>query len=217
MRKHITISIKVTTRYFGATSFVFPPLLTTTVDDVELVVNGYKYNRRKVLFFIATSGVADILNGDPYVQRWAGDHGNLCTRHVPRPALVSRYFKDSPKVDNNNQARHHDLGLEELSGTHVCWFWLHVTLQGITATECWKSTRYHVSSINKFKNLTINDFNDVLAARLIYNNLLNGSRATARIANKRPLHVCAATDLMCNHKSVSLPRVKDKTKQVRCR
>ena len=84
------------------------------VDSVDLVAIGYKYNRRKVLFFIATSGVADILNGDSYVQRWADDHGNLCTRNVPRPTLISRYFKDSPKVDNHNQARQHDLGLEEL-------------------------------------------------------------------------------------------------------
>ena len=87
-------------------------VLTATVDDVNLVAIGYKYNRRKVLFFIATSGVADIKNGDPYVQRWADEHGNLCTRDVPRPALISRYFKDSPKVDNHNQARQHDLGLE---------------------------------------------------------------------------------------------------------
>ena len=145
------------------------------------------------------------------------DHGNLCTRNVPRPALISRYFKDSPKVDNHNQARQHDLGLEELWGTQDCWFRLHVTLQGITATDCWKLTRYHVASTNKFKTLTINDFSDVLAARLIYNNLLNGSRTTTRTANKRPLQVSVATDLICNHKPVSLPRVKGKTKQVRCR
>jgi hypothetical protein len=95
-------------------------VLTTPVDDVKLVAIGYKYNRRKVLFFVATSGVADILNGDPYVQRWADDHGNLCTRNVPRPVLISRYFKDSPKVDKHNQARQHDLGLEELWGTQDC-------------------------------------------------------------------------------------------------
>jgi len=74
-------------------------VLTANVEGVDLVAIGYKYNRRKVLFFISTSGVANILNGEPYVQRWADDHGNLCTRNVPRPALISRYFKDPPKVD----------------------------------------------------------------------------------------------------------------------
>ncbi len=43
-------------------------VLTTTVDDVDLVAIGYKYNRRKVLFFIATSGAADILYGIPYAK-----------------------------------------------------------------------------------------------------------------------------------------------------
>jgi len=111
-------------------------VVTPTVDDVNLVAIGYKYNRRKVHFFIAPSGVADIKNGDPCVQRWADDHGNLCTRNVPRPALISRYFKDSPKVGNHNQARQHDLGLEELWGTQDCWFRLYITMQGITATNC---------------------------------------------------------------------------------
>ncbi len=64
----------------------------------------------------------------------------------------------------------------------------------------------------------MNDFNNVLVARLIYNNLLNGSRTTMRNTNKRPLEHFVATDLMmCNHKPASLPRAKRKTKQVRCR
>jgi hypothetical protein len=120
-------------------------------------------------------------------------------------------------VDNHNQARRHDLGIEELWGTKDCWFRLHVIMQVITATNCWKLARYHVTSTHKFKELTMNDFCDVLAARLIYNNLLNGSRTTTRNPNKRPLELSVATDLMCIHKPVSLPRVKGKAKQVRCR
>ncbi len=56
---------------------------------------GYKYTRRKIMFFISKSGVEDILNG-------GDDRGDLCTRNVPRPALISRYFKDSSKMDNHN-------------------------------------------------------------------------------------------------------------------
>ena len=77
-------------------------ILTSNVDGEDLVVVGYKYNRRKVLFFVATAEVAGIRDGEPYIQRWADEHGKLCTREVPRLALISRYFANSPKVDNHN-------------------------------------------------------------------------------------------------------------------
>ncbi len=54
----------------------------------------------------------------------------------------------------------------------------------------------------------MNDFIDVLAARHIYNNLLNWYRTTTRNTNKRPLKLDFATDLVCNHKHVSIPRVE---------
>ncbi len=47
-------------------------VLTTTIDDVNLVAIGYKYIRRKVLFFIATSGVANIMNVEPHICAKAG-------------------------------------------------------------------------------------------------------------------------------------------------
>jgi hypothetical protein len=80
----------------------------------DLYAIGYKYNHKKVLFFVCTAGVADLDDGVPYMQRWADDNGNLCTRDVPRHGVISHYFKDSPKVDNHKQARQHDLALEEI-------------------------------------------------------------------------------------------------------
>jgi hypothetical protein len=88
--------------------------LKAIVDGEDLFAIGYKYNRKKVLFLVTNSRVADLHDGEPYLQRWADDHGNLCSRAVQRPAVISRYFRDSPKVDNHNQARQHDLALEEL-------------------------------------------------------------------------------------------------------
>jgi hypothetical protein len=75
---------------------------------------GYKRNRKNVLFLMSTAGVAKLQNREPYMRRWADENGNICTCFVPRHFVVSRYFKDSPKVDNHNHARQHDLAFEEL-------------------------------------------------------------------------------------------------------
>ena len=89
--------------------------LLAPVDGVELAASGYKYNKRKVLLFVATKGAALTLDGEPYIQRWADEHGNVLSRPIPRPAVLSGYFSVSPRVDNHNQSRQHDLALEEHS------------------------------------------------------------------------------------------------------
>ncbi len=109
--------------------------LINIVDGEDIFAIGYKYNRGEVLFFVTNSRVADFHDGEPYLQRWADDHGNLCSRAVHRPAILSRYFKDSPKLDNHNHARQHDLALEELWLTQDCWFHLHTNMQGIVAMD----------------------------------------------------------------------------------
>ena len=77
-------------------------VLQADFEGEALYAVRYKYNRKKVLFFVCTARVADMNDGIPYMQRWADENGNLCTREIPRPGVVSRYFKDSPKVDNHN-------------------------------------------------------------------------------------------------------------------
>jgi len=81
-------------------------VLTTNLEGVDLVAMGYKYNKRKVIHFIATAGAANTFDGDdPYMQRWADEYGNICVRAIPRPALASAYFSKSPRVENHNQSR----------------------------------------------------------------------------------------------------------------
>ena len=64
-------------------------VLKAEVDGVELMAVGYKYNRRKVLCFVATIGAGVTVDGEPYLQRWADEHGNVVTREIPRPAILS--------------------------------------------------------------------------------------------------------------------------------
>jgi hypothetical protein len=59
------------------------------VDFVQLVANGYKYHRRKVMFFISTVGDGDMADGSPSIQRWPDESGNIATRVVLRSHVVS--------------------------------------------------------------------------------------------------------------------------------
>jgi hypothetical protein len=72
-------------------------------DGVELLALGYKYNMRKVLCFVFTKDAGSTAPGEPYVARFPDEHGNVKTRKVPRPEVISRYFGASNVVDSHNQ------------------------------------------------------------------------------------------------------------------
>eukprot|EP00873_Tetraselmis_striata_P019891 jgi/Tetstr1/440155/TSEL_028512.t2 len=157
--------------------------LSAIVDGVDLMAVGYKYNMRKVLFFVATAGAGALEDGNPYIQRWADDFGNTVTRSIPRLSVLSNYFERSPGVDNHNQSRRHDLALEEARNAHDCWFRLATTLCGIVTTDCWKITKFHVPCAHPYASMTIKDFSELMAKALIYNGL-DGDLAPSR----RPGH-----------------------------
>jgi hypothetical protein len=94
--------------------------LRTTVEGVQLVATCYLYNRRKVLCFISTVGAGGVADGNPYIQRWADDNGNIVTRAISRPHVVSNYFERSPRVDKHNHSRQHELAIEEAWLTQDC-------------------------------------------------------------------------------------------------
>jgi hypothetical protein len=71
------------------------------VEGVQLVATCYKYNRRKVLFFISGDGAGGMADGNPYIKRWADDNGNIVIRAISRPHVVSNYLERSPRVGNH--------------------------------------------------------------------------------------------------------------------
>ena len=89
-------------------------------------------------------------------------------------------------------------------------------MQGIVATDCWKLVKYHVAKTHKMKDMTINDFSDILAKRLIDNDMSNGPKPVTRGNLKRPRHTLVL-EVDFSHKPVHLPRKNGKTKQFRCR
>ena len=63
--------------------------------------------------FIETRGAGSTNAGEPYEARFPDKFGNVCTRHVVGPAVVSNYFNYSNCVDMHNQSPQFDLGLEK--------------------------------------------------------------------------------------------------------
>jgi Transposase IS4 len=115
-----------------------------------LLAIGYKYNKRKVLCFIATKNAGSTFLGDPYRARFVGENNNLRSRPVDRPQIISRYFQQSNMIDKHNHARQAELKLEKNWRTTNCWFRLVTTFIGITVVDSWKAYRHSVDQ-NKFK------------------------------------------------------------------
>lgn len=109
----------------------------------DLYFIGYKYNKRKILSFVFTSGAGTVEPGAPYEARFPDKFGNLHVRKVRRPEIISRYFESSNCIDCHNQSRQHDLALEECWVTTDPYFRLSTTIIGLTVTDSWKLTRYH--------------------------------------------------------------------------
>ena len=55
------------------------------IEGVDIVAIGYKYNAKKVLFFVMTKGAGSTKSGAPYVAKFPDRYGNQCRRNVERP------------------------------------------------------------------------------------------------------------------------------------
>ena len=126
-------------------------------EGIDLICIGYKYNKKKVLTFVMTRGAGSIKAGEPYQARFPDKYGNVCVRHVMRPAILSQYFKFSNCVDLHNQSRQFDLALEEKWVTQNPYFRLYTTMIGMTVVDAWKIDRL-VSTDTR----TIKEYGDIM-------------------------------------------------------
>jgi hypothetical protein len=143
-----------------------------TASGVKLLAIGYKYNLRKVLSFVATRGAGSTTPGNPYRAKFADGWGNVMTRLVPRPDVISQYFQISNAVDTHNQARQSDLALEQHWVTTNCWFRIITTFIGLTVTDAWKAYRHGVRGPNTTeRKVTILEFTDRLVWEMLNSNI----------------------------------------------
>jgi len=155
------------------------------IEGVEIVAIGYKYNAKKVLFFVMTKGAGSTESGAPYVAKFPDRYGNRCTRNVERPACLSRLFHDSPKVDNHNMERQGILSLEGAWQTQNCWFRLFCTIQGINTIDTKLAVQYTVHDNHEFKTMTVMEFTDRLAREMLENTLDEEGGAAAAAAPRQ--------------------------------
>ena len=134
----------------------------TPVNKVDLVAIGYKYNARKTLCFIATKNAGSTRPGNPYIARFPDQYSNVTTRDVERPAIISKYFENSNKVDVANHVRQFLLRLEKLWVTKDPYFRINTTIIGMTVTDAWLLARYQSNNQN-VKKMKVTDFADRLA------------------------------------------------------
>ena len=61
----------------------------TSPNGHSLISIGYKYNKRKVLCFVATKNAGKTTLGDPYHARFLDGMNNVVSRNVNRPDIIS--------------------------------------------------------------------------------------------------------------------------------
>jgi hypothetical protein len=141
-------------------------------NEQQLIAVGYRYSSKRTLFFVSTAKAGTTLPGVPYEMKFTDGFGNLKSRQVERPQILSEFFQDSNVVDSNNQLRQDGLALEESWVTTNCWFRLATTLLGMNVTDSFRLADYH-GIINWGKRedsgMSVQRFAGVLGLQLIKN------------------------------------------------
>ena len=117
-------------------------VLTATIEGVDLVALGYKYNRKKVLCFVTTRGAGSTKDGVPYIQRYSYKKSRqVRQREVARPAVITTFFRHSALIDNHHQARQSLLALEKAWVVSCGFLRLSCTVLGMEVTNAWKAAK----------------------------------------------------------------------------
>ena len=110
-----------------------------------LIDIGYKYNMRKILYFIVKDNAWSTQAGLPYLTKYPDQFNNVSLRPVALPLVMSKFFSTVNEVKSQNKSRQYDLALEKFLVTHCIWMRSFTTVDtGMTITNCWKLLCYGV-------------------------------------------------------------------------
>ena len=178
-------------------------MLESCIEEQESLVIGYKYNRKKVLFFISTKGSGSFEEGIPYEQRYPDKYRNLQTRTVLMPQIRSDYFQESSNNDSHNQLIQAELKLEKCILTNDCWLMIWTTLVGMTVTDALQSLKFvGKKSRNNNANMSINKFANRLAYKCLRNNFSEEPSFSLPSIAKQARLLANAVTWMESHKSL---------------
>lgn len=161
-----------------------------------------------VLTFIGTWNAGVTTPGKPYIG-FPDSVGNLQSKEILRPDVISGYLEDLDAVDCHNKSRQGDLALEELWRTTDCWLKLVTTFIGITVTDTWNSVRHHCTPDSGFPDMPITRFAECLVYDLW--NKPWGKKRTNVLVLGMPEMVdeeCGGCEVVAGTPSGSLERVK---------
>ena len=104
-------------------------------NNAPLVVVGCKYNKKKVILFVATKRDFSTRTGKPYEMKFTDTDGNVCVRKVERPNLCGIYFGRSNILDTHNQMRQSELALKKKWIINDPYFRLKTTHDGVDCID----------------------------------------------------------------------------------
>jgi hypothetical protein len=107
-------------------------------------------------------------------MKYTDSFGNICTRYVDRPQVISNFFAGSNAIIAHNQLRQDSLRLEKKWATQNPWFRLTTTLVRINVTDTFLLSSYHrILNFSKKNNddqewkVSVQRLAGILASQLI--------------------------------------------------
>jgi len=61
-------------------------------DEVKVIALGYRYSQKTVLHFVLTEMAGNSKPGIPYQMKYTNSFGNICSRYVDHPQVVSNFL-----------------------------------------------------------------------------------------------------------------------------
>ena len=149
--------------------------------DGPIIAIGYKYNARKVLYFIAIADAGNIKAGIPYLSRCPYPFYNASILPVYSPLAMYKLFGSVNEVDSHNKSMQYDLVLEKFWVTQCGWLRLCTTVAMVmTITGFWKPFHYGVKRDHYDKFISIREFLEILSLYCFKNTFPADTRALAK-------------------------------------
>ena len=127
-----------------------------------LIAIGYKYNARKVLYFIVTENSGSTKTDIQYLSKYPDQFTNVTICPVARPLVMLKTYAVN-EVDSHKKSRQSDLALEKWWVNKCGCLQLCKTVAiGMTINNCWKLFRYEVNRDHYDKLIGIREFSERL-------------------------------------------------------
>jgi hypothetical protein len=126
---------------------------------------------KQLYFFVTTENSGSTVKGDSYVMKYTDSYGNICTRLVDHPDMISKFFATSNTIDTHNQMCQFNLALEKKWLTKNPYFCLSMTLIRINVVDTYHLSNWHGIinySRKDDKNLSVCTFAGLLSHQLIH-------------------------------------------------